>query len=258
MAEHIDRNRIEEIKLEVEGLLDHVRSSKAPHPDAQASAGQDLARYFDHTLLKPDATHGQFRDLCSEAAEVRAFSVCVPPNRVRLAVDELSGSQVKTCTVVGFPLGYATPASKAAEVAELRELGCHEFDTVIPVGKVKEGNWNALYEDVAAVVDAASGKLVKVILETALLTPYEIAAAGYVALRAGADMLKTSTGFASGGASVEAVRIMRLVAGDVAGVKASGGIRELSFTKELIEAGADRIGASSTLRILEEAGSHGV
>ena len=249
----MDTQRIQDICKDVETTIGVKSGAFKTHPWALSSEGQPLARYFDHTLLKPDAPAEAFDKLFREALEVKPFSVCVPPNRVARAVEALKGSDVAVCTVVGFPLGYDTPDTKAAQVDGLKDRGCGEFDMVIPIGLAKDKNWKALYEDVRAVVVASDSALVKVILETALLTDEEIVAAGYASCLAGADMLKTSTGFAPAGASIEAIQLMRAVAPERVGIKASGGIKTLEFTQALIAAGADRIGASSTVAILEEA-----
>jgi deoxyribose-phosphate aldolase len=172
---------------------------------------------------------------------------------VGIAAEMLRGSGVKVCTVIGFPLGYNDPRSKADEVRRARELGCEEFDMVIPVGLLKDGNLIEVFCDVRAVVEAAEGLLVKVILETGLLSRDEKIAAGIVSLMAGAHFLKTSTGFFTTGATVEDVELLRAVAGENRGVKAAGGIRDFAFAESLIKAGADRIGASATLKILAEA-----
>lgn len=238
------------IRLEGAGLLP-LPPSAIP---VRTSSGHKLASYFDHTLLKPEADEAAFRALCGEARNLGTASVCVPPNRVELAVGLLRGTKVKVCTVIGFPLGYSDSRCKAEEVRQARQLGCQEFDTVIPLGLVRDGNLEALFRDIRRTVEAAEGLLVKVILETCLLTEEEKILAGITSLMAGAHFLKTSTGFSTGGARVEDIRLLRALAGEDRGVKASGGIRDLSLTRELIQAGADRIGASATVKILNEAG----
>lgn len=219
----------------------------------RALPGQKLASYFDHSLLKPEASKEAFEKLFQEAILWKTYSVCIPPNRIRMAVKRLKGSGVKVCTVIGFPLGYTEASIKAEEVRIAREAGCDEFDTVIPIGLLKDGNIPAVFNDLHAVVQAAEGRLVKVILETCLLTDEEKLLGGVLALLAGAHMLKTSTGFASRGATVEDVTLLRVLAGKNHGVKAAGGIRDYATTKAMIEAGADRIGASTTSAILSEA-----
>ena len=218
--------------------------------DARATAGQAAARYYDHTLLKPQATRSQFEQLCREARQWGVASVCLPPNRVALAAEMLADSDVKVCTVIGFPCGYATAAAKRAETHIALTDGCREFDMVVPIGMVKDRDVLGVYNDVRAVVEAAEGQLVKVILETALLNDQEKIFASLVAIAAGAAMLKTSTGFADKGATIADLQLMRSLAGDTVGVKASGGIRDAEFAAHCLAAGADRIGASATGSIL--------
>lgn len=211
---------------------------------------QALNRYIDHTLLKQAALDADYRQLLADAQKWQPFSVCLPPVRVPAAVEALRGSGVKTCSVVGFPWGYDSSRAKAADAAWLVGKGCDEVDMVISLGLLKDEDYLSVFDDIQAVVEAADGHLLKVILECSELSREEIIAASFIAGWAGAWFVKTSTGFASGGASLEAVRVMRQVAGDVLGVKASGGIRDRAFTEKLIEAGADRIGASATGTIL--------
>lgn len=252
-----------ELMKEIEGIRSRVADAlgSAGLSAAEASPlpvrtprGSPLAAYFDHTILKAEADGSAYTALCREALEYGTASVCLPPNRVARAAEALRGSPVKVCTVIGFPLGYSDTLSKAGEVRIARSAGCREFDTVIPVGLVKDGDVAGVFRDIRAVVEAAEGLLVKVILETCLLNNEEKILAGLIAMAAGAHFLKTSTGFSSGGASADDVRLLRAVAGDGRGVKASGGIRDLAFTRSLIAAGADRIGASATTKILTEAG----
>lgn len=219
----------------------------------RAVPGQKLASYFDHSLLKPEATKEAFEKLFQEAILWKTYSVCIPPNRVREGVARLKGSGVKVCTVIGFPLGYAEAACKAEEVRIAREAGCDEFDTVIPIGLLKDGNIPAVFHDIYSVVQAAQGRLVKVILETCLLTEEEKLLGGVLSILAGAHMLKTSTGFSTKGATVEDVALLRILAGKHHGVKAAGGIRDYAAVRAMIDAGADRIGASATPTILSEA-----
>lgn len=234
----------------IERLVASGRPAIAFTGRARVEDGAPLQRYIDHTLLKQEATADQYRNLCGEARSAGTRSVCVPPDRVALCVAELEGSAVEVCTVVGFPFGYQSTAAKAADVTVTRELGATEFDMVIPVGRVRDGLIEELYDDVRAVVAAADGLLVKVILETSALTDEQKVAAAATALHAGAAIIKTSTGFASGGATLEDLALMRAVAGDDRGVKASGGIRDRAFAEACIAAGADRIGASATVAIL--------
>lgn len=213
----------------------------------------ELNRYFDHTLLKPDATSEQIRKLCAEAKKYEFASVCVNPCYIPLAKKELEGSIVKVCTVIGFPLGAMRTAAKAYEAKEAIEAGADEVDMVINVGKAKEGDFAAVADDIAAVKKACGNTLLKVILETCLLTKEEIVACCKAAMEAGADYVKTSTGFSKAGATPEDVALMRQTVGDKLGVKASGGVHNLAEAKAMIEAGASRIGASASVVVMEEA-----
>lgn len=208
------------------------------------------ASLIDHTLLAPDATADQVSALCREAVENEFLTVCVSPTRVAEAVRALAEHPTLVCTVVGFPSGAQLPAVKAAETAAAVADGAEEIDMVISLGDVKDGRWQRVREDIAAVVDASGDALVKVILETSVLTDDEITAACEASEQAGADFVKTSTGFAGGGATVEAVALMRSVVGDRLGVKASGGIRTAQTFREMIRAGASRIGASAGSALL--------
>ena len=212
----------------------------------------EKSKYIDHTILKATATYDDILKLCSEANQYHFASVCVNPCNVSLAHKLLTGTDVLTCTVVGFPLG-ATPSDvKAYETTRAIADGADEIDMVINVGMAKIGNWDYVYEDIKAVVDAANGVLVKVIIETCYLTDEEKVKACRAAVKAGADFVKTSTGFGTGGATVEDVRLMRSTVGDACKVKASGGIRNLTDFNAMIEAGADRIGCSAGVKIMEE------
>ncbi len=215
---------------------------------------EQLAQYMDHTLLKADATTDQLRTLCDEARALQTWSVCINPSNLIKASEFLAGSGVRLCTVVGFPLGQMTSEAKAYETAEAVFNGAEEIDMVINVGRVKDGDFEYVREDIQAVVNAAQGKLTKVILETCLLTPEEIRTVCQIAQAAGADFVKTSTGFSTGGARVEDVRLMRETVGPGMGVKASGGIRTLPDAIAMIEAGATRLGVSASVKILEEIG----
>lgn len=214
---------------------------------------RELAGKIDHTLLKADATADQIRKLCAEAAEYHFCSVCVNSGRAALAKECLRGTGVKLCVVVGFPLGCSVV--KAAEAAAMAELGADEIDMVLDVGLAKDGDWNGVTADIKAVREACPGKGLKVILETCLLTEAEIVRACECAKNAGADFVKTSTGFSTGGAKAEDVALMKKSAGGLK-VKASGGIHNYMEAKAMLEAGADRIGASAGISIingLEEA-----
>ncbi len=216
----------------------------------------DLARYIDHTLLKPDATEAQIRQLCAEAIEYGFASVCVNPTWVPLAAQLLAGAQPVVATVIGFPLGATLPVVKAFETHQALTEGATEFDMVINIGALKSRDFRLVERDIAGVVDAAQGHVVKVIIETALLTDEEKVEACVIAKAAGADFVKTSTGFASKGATVEDVALMRRIVGQDMGVKASGGIRSAQDAKAMIEAGATRIGASAGVKIIKEIQGH--
>jgi deoxyribose-phosphate aldolase len=210
-----------------------------------------LAASIDHTLLRPTATRAQIEQLCAEAREHRFASVCVQPSRVALAHTCLMG-QVPVCTVIGFPLGANRPQTKAAEARLAVHEGAHELDVVIALGLLRDGAHDEVIADLAGVVAAAEGRLVKVILETALLEPAEIDLACQLAVTAGAGFVKTSTGFSSGGATVEAVARMRRAVGPKVGVKASGGIGDAATARAMLAAGATRLGASASLKLLAE------
>lgn len=210
-----------------------------------------MAKYLDDTLLKADATLEQIVKICEEAKTYGCASVCVNSSYVPLVAKELSGSEVKTCCVIGFPLGACTSESKAAETADSIEKGANEVDMVIQIGRAKAGEWDYVKSDIEAVVKAAAGKaIVKVIIETCLLTDEEKIKACQIAKEAGADFVKTSTGFSTGGATVEDIRLMRETVGKDMGVKASGGVRDFEKAQAMIDAGATRIGTSSAAGIL--------
>jgi deoxyribose-phosphate aldolase len=216
-----------------------------------------LAAVLDHTLLRPDATRPQVIQLCEEAAEHRFACAMVNPTWVATAVDTLAGSGVLVGVVVGFPLGATLSASKRDETARVVKAGAHDVDMVLNVGQLKSGtreDYEAVRQDIRGVVEIAhgAGAIVKVILETCLLSFEEKLRASEIALGAGADFIKTSTGFSTGGATVDDIALMRGVAGNRAGVKASGGIRTLADARAMLEAGASRIGASASVRILAE------
>ncbi|MGE5554109.1 MAG: deoxyribose-phosphate aldolase [Betaproteobacteria bacterium] len=210
----------------------------------------DLAKLIDHTLLKPDATPEAIARLCGEAAEYGFASVCVNPGNVALAAALLRGSEVKVCTVIGFPLGATTPLAKAFEARDAVANGADELDMVLNVGALKAGDEALVARDIRAVVEAAGGRLVKVILETGLLTEEEKVRACLLAKEAGAGFVKTSTGFGPGGATVEDVRLMRQAVGPDFGVKASGGIRDRVTAERMVAAGATRLGTSSGVAII--------
>lgn len=210
----------------------------------------NIAGMIDHTMLKADASSETIRRYCREAKEHGFASVCVNTCHVPLVAKELKGSPVKVCCVVGFPLGAMLSTAKAFETAEAVKLGAEEVDMVINIGAMKDKNYKFVKEDIRAVVKAASGKTVKVILETCLLDKEEIIKACELSVEAGADFVKTSTGFSTGGANVEDVALMKHTVGEKARVKASGGIRTPEQAEALIRAGADRIGAGNGLVLL--------
>ena len=213
----------------------------------------NIAGMIDHTLLKADATKEQIEKLCLEAREYQFASVCVNPTWVKEAVQALNGSSVKVCTVIGFPLGATTSETKAFEAKNAIENGATEVDMVINIGALKNDDLVTVEEDIHAVVHAAKGKAItKVIIETCLLTEKQKVSACQLAVKAGADFVKTSTGFSTGGATVEDVALMRSTVGPEIGVKASGGIRSLDDMKKMIEAGASRVGASAGVQIMKE------
>ncbi len=209
-----------------------------------------IAKMIDHTLLKPDATKAQIEILCAEAKEYNFASVCVNPTWVKLCAELLKGTDVKVCTVIGFPLGAATSETKAFETKNAIANGATEIDMVINIGALKDGNDELVEQDIRAVVEAANGTLVKVIMETCLLTNEEKICACELSMKASANFVKTSTGFSSGGATVEDIALMRKTVGNL-GVKASGGVRDLESTQKMIDAGATRIGTSSGVLIIQ-------
>lgn len=226
-------------------------SNRAPPMSAPAS----IASYIDHTLLKPDASAGQVEKLCQEAAEYGFASVCVNPWYVKKCAELLADSPVKVCTVVGFPLGANVTETKAEEAARAIREGAEEIDMVLNVGALKDGDDQYVCQDIAAVVDAcySGGALCKVIFETCLLSDDEKVRACKAAIKAGADFVKTSTGFSTGGATVADIELMsKEVAEAKLGVKASGGVRSYQDAQDMIAAGATRIGASAGVQIVKE------
>jgi deoxyribose-phosphate aldolase len=214
--------------------------------------GARIAEFIDHTLLKAEATKGEIEKLCTEALENEFAAVCVNPVWVPVCAARLKGSRVALATVIGFPLGANASEIKAAETALAVRQGATEIDMVAAIGHIKSGDWAHVADDIASVVRAAAGTLVKVIIESAHLTPVEIIKASAIAKESGAQYVKTSTGFhAAGGASAEAVALMRLVVGDALGVKASGGVRDCATALKMIANGATRIGTSSGVAMTE-------
>lgn len=212
---------------------------------------KQIASYIDHTLLKPDAGTGAIDKLCKEAAQYGFFSVCVNSQWVAHCRKALEGTNVKVAAVVGFPLGASLSEVKAFEAAKAVENGASEIDTVLPIGSLLEGNYDAVRSDIKQVVDAVQGKaIVKVIMETGFLSDEQKATACRLSEEAGAHFVKTSTGFGPGGATVEDVRLMRQNVSPSIGVKASGGVRDLETAIKMIEAGATRLGTSSGVAIM--------
>ncbi|MFM8321114.1 MAG: deoxyribose-phosphate aldolase [Chloroflexota bacterium] len=244
----------------IDSLIDLARryEHRLPEPPAvqPAPVGAAIAGWIDHTLLKPEATAEQVIQLCAEARTHRFASVCVNPVFLPLAVEQLAGSGVPACVVVGFPLGANLLGTKAAEAQQCLEHGAQELDMVLHVGGLKGGSYAAVLDDIRGVVQAAHsrGALVKVIIETCLLTRFEKILACLLSQEAGADFVKTSTGFSSGGATVEDIDLMYRTVGRNLQVKASGGVRTLPAAQALIAVGATRLGSSSGVQIVHEAG----
>jgi deoxyribose-phosphate aldolase len=221
---------------------------------AESEAAREVARHIDHTLLKPDATRDEIMKVCEEGVRYGFASVCINPTWVREAACALRGSGVKVCTVIGFPLGANSPDTKAYEARRAIFDGASELDMVINVGALKSGDHDLVSRDIRGVVEVAHEYdfICKVIIETALLTDDEKVSACLIAKEAGADFVKTSTGFSKGGATAADVALMRQVVGGQMGVKASGGVRDLKQAQEMIQAGATRIGASVGVKIIQE------
>ncbi len=237
---------------------DKVRQVVANGADRVAFHGEaaevplDMARYIDHTLLKPDATAAEIDQLCREAEQYHFASVCINPTWVKRAADNLRGTSVPVCSVIGFPLGATTPEIKAMETRRALRDGAREVDMVLNIGALKSGDYALVRSDIEKVVDAAhdGSALCKVILETALLTDEEKVIASSLAKQARADFVKTSTGFGPGGATIYDVALMRETVGPEMGVKASGGVRTADDAEGMIAAGATRIGASAGIEIV--------
>jgi len=228
--------------------------------EQKAPAGPALAALIDHTLLKPEASRRQIAQLCAEARQYGFAAVCISPVWVELCVKELHDVTTRVCTVIGFPLGTTLSAVKVFEAHRCLDAGARELDMVIHVGELKSGDPAYVEQDIRGVVEAAHAgdAIVKVIIETALLAEGEKVQACLLAKAAGADFVKTSTGFAGGGATVEDVALMRRIVGPKMGVKAAGGIRTYADVLKMLAAGATRIGASAGVKIMEEAFAAGV
>jgi deoxyribose-phosphate aldolase len=238
---------IEEITREVLKELGDKGSAVSSKPVIDRP---DLAAMMDHTILKPETMVKDIERVCNEAKEYHFASVCINPTHVKLAAKILQGTGVKVCTVIGFPLGANTPFVKAAEVRDAIANGAQEVDMVINIGALKDRNYDLVSQDIKAVVDAAKGQaLVKVIIETSALTDEEKVKACLLAKNAGANFVKTSTGFGKGGATVEDITLMRKTVGPEMGVKASTGVKDRAITEALVKAGATRFGTSSGIVI---------
>ncbi len=229
---------------------------RPPPPSTALDRSVRVADFVDHTLLKAEATRAEIEKLCAEAKTHRFAAVCVNGCWVALCADRLAGTGVKVAAVVGFPLGAATSAAKAFETQQLVRDGAEEIDMVAAVGHIKGGEWPYVEDDIRAVVEASRGRTVKVIIESAALEPMEVVKASAIAKEAGAQFVKTSTGFhPAGGATAEAVALMRLAVGDALGVKAAGGIRDCATALRMIRAGANRLGTSSGVGLVDCLGS---
>jgi deoxyribose-phosphate aldolase len=244
---------ITQVRQQLDAISDLPTAPQLERPGVDA-ATVPLAATIDHTLLRPEATAAQIATLCSEALQFGFASVCVNPTFVRLCAQQLAGSSVAVCTVIGFPLGATSTSTKVAEAAQAIADGAQELDMVVAIGYLKAGDWHTVAHDIAAVVQVAHAAhvLVKVIIETALLSEAEKVAACLIAARAGADFVKTSTGFLGGGATVADIALMRQVVGPALGVKASGGVRRLTDAHAMLSAGATRIGSSAGVAIMHE------
>ncbi|MCL2220775.1 MAG: deoxyribose-phosphate aldolase [Oscillospiraceae bacterium] len=244
---------IEKITEEIYQKLRNEKSLNTGSSGGSSSncKNSGFCNFIDHTLLKAEATESDVKKLCKEAMEHRFVSVCVNPWFVPLSRDCLKGSDVKVCTVIGFPLGATTTKTKVYEAREAVENGAKEVDMVINVGAVKSGDWDYVKNDIESIYMAVSGRaLLKVIIETSLLTDEEKVRVCAICKMVGVDFVKTSTGFSTGGATVEDVSLMRKVVGSEIGVKASGGIKEAATAKAMIDAGANRLGTSSGVVIV--------
>ncbi len=223
--------------------------------DAEDLTAGSMAKYIDHTLLKPEASEDDVRKVCDEAKKYNFASVCVNPNHIKFVAEQLEGSGVAPCVVIGFPLGATMPEIKAEETKAVIAIGAKEVDMVVNIGAIKSGKWPLVMRDIEAVVGAAKGKaLVKVIIETCLLTDEEKVRVCAIAKMADADYVKTSTGFSTGGATKEDVALMRQTVGPLIGVKASGGVRDYETAVAMIKAGATRLGTSSGVAIVSGTG----
>lgn len=241
-----------DIEKMIEKIAEEIYEKVSSGVENTNSKSKSIASMIDHTLLKQNASVDQIKKVCEEAREYKFASVCVNPSYVPLVAHMLKGSGVKTCCVVGFPLGATSTKAKVEETKDVIENGAQEVDMVINVGAIKSGDWNYVQKDIEAVVMASKGKaLVKVIIETCLLTDEEKVKACTASKEAGADFVKTSTGFSTGGATVEDIRLMRETVGPDMGVKASGGVKDYKSAVDMINAGATRVGTSSGISIVK-------
>lgn len=243
------------IKKIIKLAADYERELPPPPPALSVPLGRDVAAWIDHTILKPDASSAQIKQLCQEAIDNHFISVCINPANVPLAASLLRGTPVITCVVVGFPLGATLPTFKVAETMGITAAGAGEIDMVINIGALKDANFELLYNEIKGVSETARSQnaKTKVIIEAGLLTRGEKIIACLISKEAGADFVKTSTGMMAGGATVDDVSLMRRVVGADMGVKAAGGIRSYADACKMIEAGANRLGTSAGMKILEEA-----
>jgi deoxyribose-phosphate aldolase len=253
----VDDALIRKLSRQVQAILTEARTEARTgrmRPDLGRPLEGPLSAIIDHTLLKPEATARQIEMLCLEAKEYSFASVCVNSVFVPLALELLNGTKVKVCTVVGFPLGASLPQVKEFEAREALQRGAQEIDMVLHIGALKHRDLVAVFEDISDVATVCHDHdaLCKVIIETALLSEEEKILACLLAKRAGADFVKTSTGFNGGGATVEDVTLMRTVVGDAMGVKASGGVRDLATAQAMAQAGANRIGTSAGVSIARQ------
>jgi len=226
------------------------RSQLIPSEEVATMNTAHLAEFIDHTLLKPDTTAEQVKTLCREALQFKCASVCVNSSQIKLCAQLLKGSELPICSTIGFPFGTTASRAKAAETTDAIEAGASEIDMVINIGRLKDREWSYVRDDISAVIEAATGHPVKVILETGHLTKEEKIAACLLSAAAGAAFVKTSTGFGRGGATVEDIMLMRFLTGPYMGVKASGHIRDAKTVRSMLAAGANRIGTSSTTAIV--------
>ena len=247
---------VEQIQSKIEAVLSVAEAAPAPLDRLEAGA---LARMIDHTLLKPEATEEQIRALCRQALEVHFAAVCVNPSYVAVSWELLQASDVAVATVAGFPLGATLPEVKAYEAQRVIAAGATEVDMVLNVGALKSRAYERVLQDVSSVAQACHARkaVLKVIIEAALLTDEEKVAACVLSQRAGADYVKTSTGFGPGGAKVRDVALMRRTVGPTMGIKAAGGIRTYADALAMVGAGATRIGASAGIQIVQEARTKG-